>query len=305
LDANHAAALANAGWALMRVGNTRGAADQFKAALAEAPTDTNALAGLAQAWLNEGQLQAAGEPIGALLRAAPNLAVGHRLLAEQLRRQRQLAKAMAAAREAVRLDPNEPLGYHILALCLSARKEHRLAVGVCDEGLAVSPNAAILLAQRADNLLQFKGAKAAGPNIEAALNLAPDMPYILRVAARVALAANQRVRARELLSLVLRRNANDREAVGLYLLTEPRQHQLLRTLYVFKYWRIEHGAVGVLASAGLWSLVILVMLPVLLITNVPGLLIAVGVRLFLQSQYNAHSEQVRAHFAQFALSKAF
>jgi tetratricopeptide (TPR) repeat protein len=295
---------AQAGWALMRAGNARGALDQFKSALAADPENTNALAGLAQSHLNLDEIAAADEPVGALLRLTPNSAAGHRLRAETLRRKRQSYTAAKAAREAVALDPREPLGYHILALCLSDHKDHKGAIAVCDEGLAAAPNAAYLFAQRADNILELRGGKAAEPDVAAALRLAPDSEYALRVAARTAVARNQLDRARDMLSLVLRRNASNREALSLYLMTEPR-HRILRTLYIFRYWRKEKGALGWAVYFGLWAVFIALMLPIALVTNVAGLFVGFGVRFFLKAQFDAHRKEVQAHFAKFALRGGF
>ena len=296
--------LAQAGWALIGAGNARGAANQFKSALAADAENTEAMAGLAQSHLNLDELDAAQETVDAVLRIAPNYAAAHRLRAEILRRRNLSYKAAEAARQAIALSPHEAIGYHILALCHSGRKEHQAAARICDEGLAVAPASAILLAQRADNLLELSGGKAAEPDIAEALRINPGSDYVLRVAARVAVARNQLDRARDALSLVLRRNANDREALSLYLLTEPR-HRILRSLHLFRYWRKENGALGWAAWLGVWAVFIALALPLALLTNVPGLFIGLGVGFFLKSRYAAHRNEVQAHFATFALSGGF
>ena len=300
----HSEQLAAAGWALLRAGNARGAVRHFTDALAADAENTDAMAGLAQSHLNLDELKPAEDTVAALLRAAPNDATAHRLRAESLRRRRQPYAAAKIAREAIGLRPFEERGYHILALCHSDQKDNRSAVKVCDEGLAIAPGSPILHAQRADNLLELRGGKAAEPDIEIALGLAPNSEYVQRVAARVAVARNQLDRARDLLSIVLRRDANNREALSLYLMTEPR-HRILRSLYIFRYWRKEKGALGWAVFLGLWGVVILAALPIVFVTNVPGLFIGLGVRFFLQSQYNAHRKEVQAHFAKFALSGGF
>lgn len=297
--------LASAGWALLRVGNARGAVRQFTEALAADPTNADAMAGLAQSQLNLGDLTAAGEPIEALLRAAPNGATGHRLKAESLRRRRQFGPAAIAAKEAVALAPREPLGYHILALCHTGRKDFKAALKVCDDGLAVAPGSAVLHAQRAEILLELRGPKAAEPECETALKLDPDMAYGLRTAARVALAQGDPARARDLLGVVLRRNANDRDAVTLFLLAEPRRRLILRWLYVFRYWRKAHRVLGPLAGLGALLAFIVVALAVAFVTKIPGLFVAIGGRFLLQAQYNAHQKAVQAHFASFALRGGF
>lgn len=297
--------LAQAGWALVRAGNPRGAMRQFKDALAEDPENTNALAGLAQAHLNLDELGLADEAAADLVRIAPNGATGHRVRAEILRRRKRPYEAAKVAREAVALDPREPLGFHILALCASDQKEHKAAIAICDEGLAIAPASSILLAQRADNLLEQRGPKAAEVDIEEALRISPDSEYVLRVAARIALAQNQLERTRDLLSIVLRRNANNRAAVSLFLMAEPGRHRILRALYLFRYWRKEHGGLGWAAYIGLWTAFIVVALLLALVTNVAGLLLGLGIRVFLKTQYDAHAKEVRAHFAKFALSSGF
>jgi tetratricopeptide (TPR) repeat protein len=297
--------LAQAGWALIRAGNARGAIRQFNDALAADPENTNALAGLAQAHLNLDELALADQAAGDLVRIAPNGATGHRVRAEILRRRKRPCEAAKVAREAVALDPREPLGFHILALCSSDRKEHQAAIAICDQGLAVAPASPVLLAQRADNLLELRGPKAALADIEAALRLSPDSEYVLRVAARIALAQNQLERTRDLLSIVLRRNANNRAAVSLFLMAEPGRHGILRGLYIFRYWRKAHGALGWAAYLGVWAAFIIVALLLALVTNVAGLFLGLGIRFFLKSQYDAHAREVQAHFAKFALSSGF
>jgi len=293
--------LAQAGWALISVGNARGAVRQFKSALAVDPANTNALIGLAQAHLNLDEIKEAEDSANAILRLAPNSAPGHRLRAETLRRRIQPYSATGIAREAIALDPREPLGYHVLAMCYSDRKEYRQAIAVCDEGLATAPASFLLLAQRAANRLELSGPKAAEPDIEAALRLNPDSEYVLRVAARIAIAQNQLDRARDLLGVVLRRDANSKEAVSLFLMTEAHRHRVLRSNYVFRYWRKEHRVLGWAAYGGLVLLLILAAL----ITNVLGFFLVLGARVFLKTRYDAHAREVQAHFAKFALSNRF
>jgi tetratricopeptide (TPR) repeat protein len=293
--------LAQAGWALISAGNARAAVRQFKSALAADAENTNALTGLAQAHLNLDEISEAEESASAILRLAPNSAAGHRLRAETLRRRIRPYSATGIAREAIALDPREPLGYHILAMCYSDRKEPRQAIAVCEEGLAVAPDSFLLLAQRAANRLELSGPKAAGPDIEAALRLSPDSEYVLRVAARIAIAENLLDRARDLLGVVLRRNANSKEAISLFLMTEPHRHRVLRGLYIFRYWRKEHRVLGRAALVGVWILLIVTAL----ITNVLGFLLVLGARIFLKSRHDAHAREVQAHFAKFALSGGF
>ena len=293
--------LAQAGWALVRAGNTRGAMRSFKDALAADPENINALAGLARTHLDLGELSLADEVAGDLMRIAPNGATGHRIRAEVLRRRKRTYEAAKAARQAVALDPREPLGYHILAMCSSDRKEHKAAIAICDEGVAVTPDSYVLLAQRADNLTQLRGPRAAQADVDEALRLNRDSEYVLRVAARIALAQNQLERTRDLLSIVLRRNANNRAAISLFLMAEPDRHQILRALYIFRYWRKEHGVLGWAAYAGLWLLLI----ATALITNIVGFFLVIGVRVFLKTRYDAHAREVQAHFAKFALGRGF
>jgi tetratricopeptide (TPR) repeat protein len=305
VSAGQSQSLAEAGWALLRVGNSRGAIRQFEAALAADPANTDAMAGMAQSHLNLGQLRQAEDLIEAMLAIGPNEAVAHRLNAEILRREKESWRAVSSAREAIRLDSREPLGYHILALCLSGQKKHKDAIKVCDEGLGVAPSSAILLAQRADNILQLKGGIAAKEDILAAVKLAPDSPYVLRVAARVALARNNPSRARDFLSTLLRRNANDREAVALYVMAEPRRHRIVRGLYVFRFWCKDHGALGVAVAVGAWGVFLIVAFTLALVTNVGGLILCLGARYFLKTQHEARAKEVQAHFAKTTLSADF
>jgi tetratricopeptide (TPR) repeat protein len=293
--------LAQAGWALISAGNARGAVRQFTSALAADPENTNAFIGLAQAHLNLDEITEAEDSASAILRLAPNSAAGHRIRAETLRRRIRPYSATGIAREAIALDPREPLGYHILAMCYSDRKEFNQAIAVCDEGLAIAPGSFLLLAQRGANRLELSGPKAAEPDIAAALRLRPDSEYVLRVAARIAIAQNQLDRARDLLGVVLRRNANNKEAVSLFLMTEPHQHRILRGLYIFRYWRKEHRVLG----WAIWVGVCILLIAAALITNILGFLLVFGARIFLKSRHDAHAREVQAHFAKFALHGGF
>jgi tetratricopeptide (TPR) repeat protein len=306
-DAAQSRQLASAGWALVRVGNPRGAVRQFKDALAADPENADALAGLAQSYLNLGELKEADQPIDALLRLAPNGATGHRLRAETLRRRKAFKKATETARQAVALDPREPLGYHILALCHVGQKNYKAALKVCDEGLAITPGSSVLHAQRGDILLELRGPKAAAPSSDTALGLAPDSPYVLRGAARIALARNDVARAHDLLGAVLRRNANDRDAVALYLLTDPKRRRVLRALFVFRYWRKPRGVLGAALWFGVWFTVIAAAILIAIVSRIPGILVCVvlAARFFLRYQYSAHEKAVQAHFKTFSLNKGF
>jgi tetratricopeptide (TPR) repeat protein len=294
-----------AGWALLRAGNPRGAALRFREALGRHSEHRGALIGLAQSQLELGQVADAHETAAGLLRLAPNLATAHRLKAEALRLQRRSAPAEAAAREAVRLDPHEPVGYHILGLIHSGRGDRRSAAKVCREGLAQAPASTLLMAQLADNLLETEGAKAAAPWAEEALRLAPDNQYAQRVAARLALARNQLERSRDLLSAVLRRDPNNETAVSLYLLTDPNRYRILRAIFQFQVWRRTHGALGMAAGVLTVVAVIAVALALVALTKIPGIFFGVGLRLFLRSQNAAHRREVKAHFKSYALNAAY
>jgi len=289
----------------MRVGNSRGALRRFGEALAANPENADALAGLAQSHLNLGERAEAAEPIAALLRVAPNGATGHRLQAEALRRQRRFAEAVNSARQALTLDPRNPFGHHILALCLRGQTGPKAALAACDQGLAITPGSAILHAQRGDLLLELRGPKAAGPSCDQALKLDPDSPYVLRACARVALADGHLQRARDLLSVVLRRNANDREALGLYLLTEPGRHGVLRGFYIFRYWRRGRPILGAVVWFGAWTAFIGLTLLLAAATAGAPLFLGFAMRWFMQSQYDAHRNEVQAHFTRLSLSETF
>jgi tetratricopeptide (TPR) repeat protein len=293
--------LAQAGWALVRAGNTRGAMRQFKDALAADPENINALAGLARTHLDLDELALADEAAGAMVRIAPNGSAGHRVRAEVIRRRKRPYEAAKVARQAMALEPREPLGYHILALCSSDRKDYRAAIAICDEGLAIIPASSVLLAQRADNMLQLRGPRAAQADIDEALRLNPDSEFILYIAARIALAGNDLERARDLLGVLLRRNANNRAAVSLFLMTEPRRHRILRAVNSFRYWRKENVVLGWVAYVSLWLLII----ALAILTNILGFFLVLGARMFLKTRYDAHAREVQAHFAKFALGGGF
>ena len=240
----------SAGWASMRAGNSLSALGEFRSALAAAPENVDALVGLCQSYLDAGELKQAGQQSDELLRLAPELASAHRLKAEVHRRRRNRSEALEYARRAVQLEPEEPVGYHILALIHYDRKDYRAALKMVEWGRAIAPGCAILAAQQALILLQMKGGKAAEPAAKQALQLDMDDDYVLAGVARVALARGQLDRARDLLSTVLRHNANDEDAISLYLLSDPGRYGLLRSQFQFPSWRKENGALGWLAWFG-------------------------------------------------------
>ena len=305
MDEGQAEALVNAGWALVRAGNSRGAVKQFKSALALDPEHIGALSGLAQSHLNLGEIDDARQTADAILRVAPNRSVGHRLRAEVLRRTHKLPAAMEAAKQAIALDPREPLGYHLLALCHSQRKAYRAAIKTCEEGLAQAPYAAILMAQQAENLLETKGPVKAEPLAEDALKAAPESIYVLRIAAKIALARGQLEKARALLESVLQRNANDETAISLYLMADPSQHRVPRAFLIFRYWRTTHPFIGNLVHLSAFVLMILGVMALMYLTKLWGIALVIGARLFVLSRYRAHRNAVKAHFQSVALDKDF
>ncbi len=297
-SASHARQMISAGWAFMRAGNSRGALREFRSALVADPENTEALVGLCQSHLDIGELREAGQQVDELLRLAPELASAHRLKAEAHRRRRNRSEALAFARRAVQLEPEEPVGYHMLALIHYDRKDYRAALKAVEQGRTIAPGYAILAAQQALVLLQMKGGKAAEPAAKEALRLDMDDDYVLATLARVALARGQLDRARDLLSTVLRHNANDEDAISLYLLSDPGRYGLLRSQFQFPYWRKENGALGWLGWFGAWSLLLAVALLLVVGANVPGIAVALGYRFFWQAQYAGHRREVKRHFAQ-------
>jgi tetratricopeptide (TPR) repeat protein len=301
----HVRQMVSAGWALMRAGNTRGAIREFTSALAAAPEDHDALVGLSQSHLNAGEINQADEPASALLRLAPELAVAHRLKAEVFRRKRQRGKALEFAKEAVRLDPDAPLGYHILALVQFDQKDYKAALKTVTEGRVVAPDYAVLAAQQALILLEMKGGKAAEPAANEALQLGMGDDYVLTIVARVAIARGRLEQARDLLDVVLQRDANDEEAISLYLLTNPNRYGLLRSRLQFPSWRKEHGVLGWTVWIGVWILLLMLAIAIVIGTHVPGIAVGVGYRLFWQAQYTGHRREVKKHFAKPVLRSGY
>jgi tetratricopeptide (TPR) repeat protein len=294
-----------AGKALMQAGNARGAARQFQAALADNPAHIEALSGLTQAQLTLGETAKALETANGLLRVSPNMALGHSLRAAALIRQNRSADALAAARQAVALAPRQPVGHPILAVVLAQRKAHKEAIDVCQEGLALAPTNGFLMAQMADSLLETRGGKIAEATALEALKLNADHAYVQQVAGKVALARGQIDRARALLTTILRRNAQDRNAVSLYLLTEPGRHGILRALFIFRYWSKERRVAGFLVYAGAYLGFILLAVAISAVTRGLGFLVGLGIRFFVKAQYDAHRKAVEAHFASFALKPGY
>lgn len=293
------------GWALYRAGNRRGALRDFEAALAVDPDNIQALVGASQANIALNQFKRAGEIADQLLQIAPNMAQAHRIRGEVFRRLRKLGPAENFIRESIRLDPNEALGFHYLAVIQFEKKDYRGALKSVDEGRRLAPWYAVLAAQKALILLHLKGPKAAEPFADEALRLGTDDTYVLTEAARISLMRGKLEKARELLETVLRRDANDEDAISLYLLTEPGRYGLLRAHVQFPFWRKENGAFG----WAVWLLVWIVLIAGLLLAaiggRVPAFFVAVAYQLFWRSQYSGHRKRVQAHFKQLQLKPGF
>ncbi len=183
---------------------------------------------------------------------------------------------MEAARQAVALDPDEPLGYHLLALCHSGKKNHKAALKICEQGLARTPGSALLTAQCAENQLELRGVAKAEPIVEDALRLGPDSIYVLRIAARIALAGGQLERAKSLLSTVLRRNANDETAISLFLLADTNKPWIVRQTFTFNYWRRARPVVGALVHGAAIFGLIVIMVALTFITRAAIFVVVIG-----------------------------
>lgn len=297
-EAQQAGQLANSGWAFYLAGNRQGALRDFRAALAVDPDHIDALTGLIQTQLALNQMPAASEAAGQLLKAAPNLAQAHRMQGEVLRRQRRFADAERHVRNAIRLDPTDPLGHHYLAVILFERKQFRQALRIVEDGRRLSPSYAVLAAQQALILLHLKGPRAAEPYADEALRLRGDDSYVLTNVARVMLMRGKLAKAHDLLEEVLRRDANDEEAISLYLLADPQRYHLLRMHVRFPYWRKANGLLGWMVWLCVWIVIIGVLLVAAVAGRVPAFVVAVGYQLFWRAQYAGHRKRVRQHFAQ-------
>jgi tetratricopeptide (TPR) repeat protein len=291
--------LVSSGWAFYAAGNTPGAMRDFKAALAIAPDNAEALAGIAQTHIALNQLAEADAASERLLRIAPALAQAHRLRGEVFRRQRRFLSAEQSLREAIRLDPDEPLGHHFLAVVHYEQKEFRKALRAVEEGREIAPWYDVLAAQQALIVLVMKGPKAAEPYADEALRLhGGGESYVLVTVARVMLMAGKLEKARDLVEEVLRRDANDEDAISLYLLTDPNRYRLLRWRAQFPFWRRSHGVFGWIAWLGVWTVLLVALIVVAVAGQVPAIVVAVAYQLFWRAQYSAHRRQVKKHFAQ-------
>lgn len=290
--------LANNGWALYQGGNARGALREFSAALAINPDHRNALVGVTQAHIALNELSRAGEAADHLLKLEPNLSQAHRIKGEVMRRSRKLPQAEKNLREAIRLDPDDPLGYHFLGVVDFERKRYGDALKTVLEGRRVAPWYGVLAAQQALILLHTKGPRAAEPFADEALRLSPDEDYVLTIVARVALMRGRLEKARDLLEVVLQRDANDEQAISLYLLTDPRRYRLLRAHVQFPFWRKDNGAIGWAVWLGVWLVLVFLLIAIAIGGRIPAFVVALGYRLFWNQQYAGHRKRVRQHFAQ-------
>ena len=294
-----------AGWRLLHAGNPRGAIREFKSALGLNAESTDALAGLSQCHLDLGEMMPAREAAQALLRVAPERAVGHRLMAENCRRRGEKRTALKHAEEALRLDPGNAVNHHILALVLFDMRDMRRALEVVGQGRRLAPDYHVLAAQEALILLELKGGKAAEPVALEAMQLAPDDEYVLDVAARVKLARGDLDEARALTTRILQRNANDEQAISIYLLSDRTKYGLLRAHTRFPYWKREHGALGWAVWLVGWVALILLIVALAFTVHVPGVLVGLAYRWFWVAQYNGHRKEVKSHFARTELKPEF
>ena len=297
-EGQQAGQLATSGWAFYLAGNRQGALRDFRAALAIYPDHVQALSGLIQTQMALNQLAAADEAAMHLLKVAPGLAQAHRLQGEVLRRKRRLAGAEEHIREAIRLDPNDPLGFHYLGVIQFEQKRYREALKTVEQGRRLAPAYAVLAAQKALILLHFKGPKAAEPFADEALRLRDDDGYVLINVARVMLMRGRLEKARDLLEEVLRRDANDEEAISLYLLSDANRYRLLRLRVQLPFWRRANGVFGWVVWIGLLALLAAFLLTAALAGRVPAIVVAVAYQLFWRWQYAAHRKQVKLHFTQ-------
>ena len=297
--------LVTTGWALYQAGNRRGALRDFRAALAIDPDNPEAMVGLSQAQIALNQLTDAGATADRLLQLAPEMAQAHRIRGEVLRRQRKLAPAQKYVEESIRLNPDEALGYHYLAVIQFEQKHYARALKTVEQGRRVAPWYGVLAAQKALILLHYKGPKAAEPFADEALRLSPDETYVMTEAARVALMRGKLEKAHDLLEVVLRRDANDEDAISLFLLTEPNRYRLLRANAQFQFWRKGYGVVGWLAWLLVWAVLFAVLIVVALAGRVPAFVVAVAYQLFWRLQYAGHRKRVRAHFTQAQLKPGY
>ncbi|MFT3722636.1 MAG: tetratricopeptide repeat protein [Hyphomonadaceae bacterium] len=297
--------LANNGWALYQGGNAPGALREFASALALNPDHRSALIGVTQAHIALNELSRADEAADHLLELEPNLSQAHRIKGELLRRSRKFPQAERYLQEAIRLDPNDPLGYHFLGVVDFERKRYGDALKTILEGRRIAPWYGVLAAQQALILLHTKGPKAAEPFAEEALQLSAEEDYVLTIVARVALMRGRIEKARNLLEVVLQRDANDEQAISLYLLTEPDRYRFLRAHVQFPFWRKDHGVTGWAVWLGVWAAIFLFLIIIAIGGRVFAFIVAVGYRLFWANQYQAHRKQVRQHFARPVLNPGY
>jgi tetratricopeptide (TPR) repeat protein len=294
-----------AGWRFLQAGNPRAAVREFKSALAVNPESFGALTGLAQGHLNLGEFGHARDVAETLLRLAPDQPVSHRLMSSAERQRFNREKALQYANEALKLDPHDPLSYHAKGNVLFDMRRLQEALDVVRKGRETAPYFAALAAQEAMIVLQRSGGKAAEPIVLEAMRMAPDDEYVLGVAARVKLARGDLGEARALTTRILQHNANNEEAISIYLLSDPGKYGLLRAHTRFPNWRREHGVLGRAVEIGLWTVLIVVSVVLIMVSHVPGIVLALAYRWFWMSQYNGHRKEVKAHFTQPQLKPGF
>lgn len=292
--------------AFLAARNWTAAERELEAALAIDPADAGALARMSHCQMKLGRTERAEEITGELIAADPNSADGHRLRAVQQLNARAPRSAMASAVEAVRLDPLEAYNHHVLAAAHAQRRAWPRAFKAATRSRELSPHWPVAMAQQAATILEIKGGAAAQPFIDDALAAGGlDDEYVLMQAGAVALARGRLEDARNFLGELLRRNAEHEDALSLFLLTDRRRHRLLRWNYRRRYWRRENSPWNWIAWGGGWVLLIAVLTPVVVISNVPGFALGLAWGVYQQIRYRAHRKEVKDHFRRTALRTGY
>lgn len=286
--------------------NWQAAERELTAALALEPTSVRALARMSDCQMKLGRVERATALVDEVIAAAPNDPAGYRLKAIQQLNARSPQSAIAAAEEAVRLDPDDAANQHVLAAAHVQRKAWKEAMAAATRSRDLAPDWSVAMAQQAIIMLEMKGGKAAQPFMDEAIEAGGlENDYVLLQAGTIALARGRLAEAGDLLGELLRRNPEDESALSLYLMTDRKRHGLMRSNFRRRYWRREHGSWGWLAWGCGWTLVIAAIIPLAILTNVPGFAVVLVYRGYERLRYSAHRKEVRAHFRQVALKSGY
>jgi tetratricopeptide (TPR) repeat protein len=293
------------GWAMFNAGNYPAALREFRDALAINPETISALEGMSHAHLRLNQIREAEIATQSLASLAPDRSNTHLIRAQILRLKKKSREALGAADNALNLDPNNARAHLMKSWALEDLEKWKLALAAATEARRLEPSNAQIVAQLAEITLAMKGPKAAEPIAREALRLNFECNTAQSAMAHVAIVGNDLATAREIAAAMLRRDANNKDAIFLYLLADRKKYSLLREKVRFQCWRRRRPVLGTLAVCAWVLMLLLTGAAIVAGARAPGIGMVLVYLAMLRFQYERHKRAVKMHFAQAALKRGF